>query len=66
MSIQSEIARIESAKAEIIAAIERKGVDVPGGVKIENLPQYIDAIVCGNASTAKLGSAIIGVMKLGG
>ena len=68
MSIQSEIARIEAAKAEIVAAIKRKGVEVPVGVKIEDLPSYIDAIVVGgggNATSAKLGTAVLGSMELG-
>ena len=66
MSIQSEIARLQAAKTEIIAAIERKGVEVPEGLKLEDLPRYIDAIVSGSATTAKLGTAVLGTMKLGG
>lgn len=65
MSIQSEIARLQAAKAEIIAAIERKGVEVPEGLKLEDLPPYIDAIVSGSTATAKLGTAKLGTMKLG-
>lgn len=65
MSIQSEIARIQAAKMEIIAALKRKGVEIPDGIKIEDIPPYIDAIVVGASTTAELGTAVLGTMRLG-
>lgn len=44
MSVQSEITRLETAKATIIAAIEGKGVDVPSGAKLSDLAALINSI----------------------
>lgn len=44
MSISSEIERIQSAKSDIITAIENKGVTVPTGATIDALPELIDSI----------------------
>ena len=44
MSVQSEITRLETAKAAIIAAIEGKGVDVPSGAKLSDLATLINSI----------------------
>lgn len=44
MSIRTEIDRITVAKAYIISAVEGKGVTVPSGTKIEDLPRLIDEI----------------------
>ena len=44
MSISSEIERIQSAKSDIITAIENKGVTVPTGATIDELPELIDSI----------------------
>lgn len=41
MSIQSEIDRINNAKAEIASAIESKGVPVAEGTSIEDLPALV-------------------------
>lgn len=47
MSISSEIERIQSAKSDIITAIENKGVTVPAGAAIDELPELIDSIPSG-------------------
>ena len=44
MSVQSEITRLETAKAAIIAAIEGKSVDVPSGAKLSDLAALINSI----------------------
>lgn len=44
MSIASEIARLQQAKADIKTAIENKGVTVAEGVKIDTYSEYIDQI----------------------
>lgn len=47
MSVQSEIARLTSAKADIISAITEKGVTVPSGAKLPDLGALIAAIEAG-------------------
>lgn len=42
--VNAEIDRIGAAKAAIIAAIEGKGVTVPEGALIQDLPQLIQQI----------------------
>lgn len=44
MSVQSEIKRIEQAKADIISAIEAKGVDVPSNASIDDLAALVSEI----------------------
>lgn len=44
MSIQSEIDRINNAKAEIAEAISEKGVAVAEGTSIEDLPELVRSI----------------------
>ena len=44
MSVQSEITRLETAKASIVAAIESKGVTVPDGAKLSDLAVLINSI----------------------
>lgn len=44
MSIASEISRIQSAKADIKAAIESKGVTVPNNTKLDAYAPLIRAI----------------------
>lgn len=44
MSIQSEIDRINGAKASIKSAISSKGVTVPSGASIEDLPALVRSI----------------------
>lgn len=45
MSIRSEIARLELAKAAIAAAIANKGVTVPPGTTLDGMAALIDSIV---------------------
>jgi len=47
MSISSEIERIQTAKSAIITSIENKGVTVPTGAMIDELPELIDSIPSG-------------------
>ena len=49
MSVRTQIDRIAAAKQAIIAAIRNKGVNVPDGVMIEDLPAYIDMITGGGS-----------------
>jgi len=48
MSIVDEITRLTSAKANIKAAIEAKGVSVPSSAKLDAFPSYVSAISAGS------------------
>lgn len=48
MSIQSEIARLETAKASIKTAIEVKGVTVPAEISLDAMSGYVDQIETGD------------------
>lgn len=50
MSIASEISRIQTAKADIKAAIESKGVTVPSDAKIDAYAPLIQAIGGGDGT----------------
>lgn len=50
MSISSEIERIQSAKSDIITAIENQGVTVPTGATIDALSNLIDSIPSGGGN----------------
>lgn len=47
MSVQSEITRLENAKASIKAAIEGKGVTVPDATLLDGMAQLIESIEAG-------------------
>lgn len=47
MSIQTELARLTNAKAAIKAAIEGKGVTVPGGTLLDGMAALIEGIEAG-------------------
>ena len=47
MSVQTEISRLESAKAAIKTAIEGKGVTVPDGTLLDGMAALIEAIEAG-------------------
>ena len=47
MSILSEIQRIDQAKDDIVTALENKGVIVPQGTKIDDVPILIDTMASG-------------------
>ena len=53
MSISSEIARITNAKNAIATAISNKGVTVPDGAKIDDMPALIDNISSGGNYQSK-------------
>lgn len=48
-AIDGELSRIQNAKAGIIASISAKGVTVPSGTALDNLPGYIQQIQTGSA-----------------
>lgn len=50
MSVQSEITRMQNAKAAIKAAIEGKGVTVPDGTLLDGMASLIDSIEAGGAA----------------
>lgn len=50
MSVQSELARLENAKAAIKAAIEGKGVTVPDGTLLDGVAALIESIEAGGGN----------------
>ena len=50
MSIASQISRLNKAKEDIAASIERKGVSVPADLRIDGYPALIDNISAGGES----------------
>lgn len=50
MSVQSEIARLETAKSAIKTAIEGKGVIVPDGTLLDGMAALIESIEAGGGS----------------
>ena len=60
MSVQSEITRLENAKAAIKAAIEGKGVTVPDGTRLDGMAALIDSIEAGGGSTEPYAKIITG------
>lgn len=50
MSVQSEITRLQNAKAAIKTAIEGKGVTVPNGTLLDGMASLIEAIEVGGSS----------------
>jgi hypothetical protein len=60
MSIATELNRIIDAKADIIDAIEGKGVTVPSGKKIDELAPYIDDISGGGGTDISDADAAVG------
>ena len=55
MSIESELARIQKAKADMIASIIAKGVDVPENVEIGDLADLILEIGGDSGQTEEIG-----------
>lgn len=49
MSVQSEITRLQTAKADIKTAIEGKGVTVPSNATLSTYDDYIAQISTGSA-----------------
>ena len=54
MTIASEISRLQGVKADIISAIQGKGVDVPSGTMLGQCPALIDTISGGGSASAEL------------
>ena len=50
--IQSSVRRIQRAKTDIVSAIETKGVNVPDGAKIDDMPELISHIEGGGIDTS--------------
>lgn len=53
MSIQTEITRLESAKAAIKTAIEGKGVTVPAGTLLDGMAALIESIEAGGGGATE-------------
>lgn len=53
MSVQSEITRLQNAKAAIKAAIEGKGVTVPDSTLLDGMASLIDSIEAGGGYTVE-------------
>ena len=61
--IKSSVRRIERAKTDIVNAIETKGVSVPDGAKIDDMPELISHIETGtdtSDATAKASDIVYG------
>lgn len=58
MSVQSEITRLQNAKAAIKAAIEGKGVTVPGGTLLDGMASLIESIEAGGGGKIARGTFI--------
>ena len=56
MSVQSEITRLENAKAAIKAAIEGKGVTVPDATLLDGMAQLIESIEVGGGEENLFGT----------
>lgn len=56
MSVQSEITRLENAKAAIKAAIEGKGVTVPDTTLLDGMAALIESIEAGGGNASAFGS----------
>lgn len=51
MSVQSEITRLQNAKADIKTALANKSVIVPDATKLDDYADYIDQIQTGGGSS---------------
>lgn len=56
MSVQSEITRLQNAKAAIKAAIEGKGVTVPDGTLLDGMAALIESIEAGGGGSIVAGT----------
>lgn len=50
MSIADDLTRIQGAKADLRTSIQAKGVTVPASAKIDDYPDYVDAIQTGGGT----------------
>lgn len=58
MSIQTELTRIANAKAAIKAAVERKGVTVPDGIRLDSMAGFIESIEAGSGQAFQCGTIV--------
>lgn len=61
MSVQSEITRLESAKAAIRAAIGGKGVTVPEGTLLDGMAALIESIQAGGGADSIIDRSITSI-----
>lgn len=54
MSVQSQISRLQTAKADLKTAIENKGVTVPSSTKLDGYADLVDSISSGGSETVVL------------
>lgn len=59
MSIQTDLTRLQSAKAAIKAAIEGKGVTVPDATLLDGMAALIDSIEAGGGGDFEVSTGII-------
>lgn len=62
MSIQTEITRLQTAKADIKTAIELKGVNVPSSATIDTYDDYVSQIVTGGGGSSSAETALAGMI----
>ena len=60
MSVSSEVARLRSAKSDLVPAIEEKGVAVPAGATLDELPAIVRQIPVMTAEEAFLSAHPVG------
>lgn len=65
MSLQSEITRIENAKADIKTAIEEKGVSVPDGTMLDGMAALIGNITAGSGGGGEAVAPYLEQVKTG-
>lgn len=59
MSVQSEITRLQNAKAAIKTAIEGKGVTVPDGTLLDGMATLIESIEAGGGANVTAGTITV-------
>lgn len=60
MSVSSEVARLRSAKSGLVSAIEERGVAVPAGATLDELPALVRQIPVMTAEEAFLAAHPVG------
>lgn len=56
MSVQTQIDRLEAAKAALVSAITAKGVAVPAPVLLDDLAGYVEKIQAKTVSGSSVGT----------
>lgn len=62
MSVSSEVARLSAARDGLVAAIEAKGVEVPEGSRLDDLPALVSAIPVMTPAEAFLAAHPVGTL----